>query len=136
MTHVIKLLELLHLNLKDLLSTIWIEGYTYFLLIKDDFFSLIFIYSLKLKNEAHYKLVKFKALMKRQTDMKIKRLQVDEEDKFKDHKWENWCKKIEVKLKSSASHTSQQNKKTERSMYTLMISVRSILKEKRLLKAL
>ena len=65
MTRVTKLLELLHLNLKDSLFTIWIENYTYFLLIKDDFFFLIFVYSLKLKNEAYHKFVKFKALMKR-----------------------------------------------------------------------
>ncbi len=89
MTRAIKLLELLHLNLKDSLSITWIKSYTYFLLIKDDFFSLTFVYSLKLKSEAHYKLVKFKALMKTQTNMKVKRLRINEEDEFKDHKWEN-----------------------------------------------
>ena len=135
-TRVIKLLKLLHLNLKDSLSTIWIESYTYFLLIKDDFFLLIFVYSLKLKSEAHHKLVKFKILMKKQTNMKIKRIRVNKEKEFRDHKWENWCKKTRIKLKPSASHTFQQNKKIERSMYILMTSVRLILKEKRLLKTL
>ncbi len=136
MTRVIKILKLLHLNLKDSLSIVWIDDYSYFLLIKNDFSLLIFVYSLKLKSETHHKLIEFKTLMKKQINMKVKRLRVDEEDEFRDHKWENWCKKTEIKLKSSALYTSQQNEKTERSMYTLMTSVRSILKEKKLSKAL
>ncbi len=86
MTRATKLLELLHLDLEDSLPIIWIGGYTYFLLIKDDFSSLTFVYPLKLKSEAHHKLVEFKALMKTQTDMKIKRLRVDGEGEFRDHK--------------------------------------------------
>ncbi len=123
MIHVIKLLKLLHLNLKDSLSIAWIKSYSYFLLIKNDFSLLIFVYSLKLKSKTHHKLIKFKTLMKKQINMKVKRLQVDEEDEFKSHKWKNWCKKTEIKLKSSASYTSQQNKKIEHSMYILMTLV-------------
>ncbi len=74
--------------------------------------------------------------MKKQINIKVKRLQVDEENEFRDHKWENWCQETEIKLKSSALYTSQQNEKTEHSMYTFMTSVRSILKEKKLSKAL
>ncbi len=74
--------------------------------------------------------------MKKQINMKVKWLWVDEEDEFRGHKWKNWCKETEIKLKPSASYTSQQNEKTERSMYTLMTSVRSILKKKKLSKAL
>ena len=136
MTCVIKILKLLHLNLKDSLSIVWINDYSYFLLIKNDFSLLIFVYSLKLKSETHHKLIEFKTLMKKQINMKVKRLQVDEEDEFRDHKWENWCKETEIKLKSSAFYTSQQNEKTEHSMYILMTSVWSILKEKKLSKAL
>ncbi len=136
MTCVIKILKLLHLNLKDSLSIVWINDYSYFLLIKNDFSLLIFIYSLKLKSETHHKLIEFKTLMKKQINMKVKRLWVDEEDEFRDHKWENWCKETEIKLKPSALYISQQNEKTERLMYTFMTSVRSILKEKKLLKAL
>jgi len=136
MTHVIKILKLLHLNLKDSSSIVWIDDYSYFLLIKNDFSLLIFVYSLKLKSETHHKLIEFKTLMKKQINMKVKRLQVNEEDEFRDHKWKNWCKETEIKLKSSALYISQQNEKTECSMYTFMISVRSILKEKKLSKAL
>ncbi len=136
MTCVIKILKLLHLNLKDSLLIIWINDYSYFLLIKNDFSLLIFVYSLKLKSETHHKLIKFKTLMKKQINIKVKRLQVDEENEFRDHKWENWCQETEIKLKSSALYTSQQNEKTEHSMYTFMTSVRSILKEKKLSKAL
>ncbi len=89
MIHVIKILKLLHLNLKDSLSIVWIDDYSYFLLIKNDFSLLIFVYSLKLKSETHHKLIEFKTLMKKQINMKVKRLQVDEEDEFRDHKWEN-----------------------------------------------
>ncbi len=136
MTYVIKILKLLHLNLIELLSIVWIDDYSYFLLIKNDFSLLIFVYSLKLKSETHHKLIEFKTLMKKQINMKVKRLQVDEEDEFRGHKWENWCKETEIKLKSSAFYIFQQNEKTEWSMYTLMTSVRSILKEKKLSKAL
>ena len=82
MIHVIKILKLLHLNLKDSLSIIWIDDYSYFLLIKNDFSLLIFVYSLKLKSKMHHKLIKFKTLMKKQINMKVKWLQVNEEDEF------------------------------------------------------
>ena len=68
--------------------------------------------------------------------MKVKRLRVDEGGEFRGHKWENWCKETGIKLKPSALYIPQQNGKAERSMYTLMASVRSILKEKKLSKAL
>lgn len=74
MTCVIKILKLLHLNLKDSLLIIWINDYSYFLLIKNDFSLLIFVYSLKLKSKMHYKLIKFKTLMKKQINMKVKQL--------------------------------------------------------------
>jgi len=74
MTCVIKILKLLHLNLKDSLSIVWINDYSYFLLIKNDFSLLIFVYSLKLKSETHHKLIEFKTLMKKQINMKVKRL--------------------------------------------------------------
>lgn len=133
MTRATLFLKLLHLDLKGPLPTTWIEEYSYFLLIKDDF---TFVYPLKLKSEAHHKLMEFKTLMKKQTNKEVKRLRVDGGGEFRGHKWEDWCKETGIKLEPSAPHTPQQNGKAERSMYTLVASVRSILKEKKLSKAL
>ena len=136
MTRATKLLELLHLDLEGPLPTAWIGGYSYFLLIKDDFSLLTFVYPLKLKSEAHHKLIEFKTLMEKQINMEVKRLRVDGGGEFRGHKWEDWCKETGIKLEPSAPYTPQQNGKAERSMYTLMAPVRSILKEKKLSKAL
>jgi len=136
MTRATKILELLHLNLEGPLPTAWIGGYSYFLLIKDDFSLLTFVYPLKLKSEAHHKLMEFKTLMEKQTDMEVKRLRVDGGGEFRGHKWEDWCKETGIKLEPSAPYTPQQNGKAERSMYTLMAPVHSILKEKKLPRAL
>ena len=46
--------------------------------------------------------------------------------------FDNWFKKIDVQWEQSASYTSQQNSKIKKAMYTIILAVRSIMKNFRL----
>ena len=74
--------------------------------------------------------------MKNQSNITIKCLKADDEDKFIDENFQEFLINNEIRWESRALYVSKQNEKSERMNYTLMTSIRFMLVVKKLFKFL
>ena len=128
-------LDLLHFDLEGPLPKTF-RGYRYFLLVKDDSTALMFLKPLRSKGEAFGELLQLKTYLELQSGKRWRRGRSDWGGEFNSTKSIQWFKDNGVAWEPSAPYTPQQNGKAERSMYTIMSAVRSIMSEKRLPKSL
>lgn len=90
---------------------------------------------LKTKAEALAKLKELKQYLELQSGQRWRRGRSDWGGEFNSAKSIQWFKDEGIAWEPSAPYTPQQNGKAERSVYTIMSAVRSVMKEKRLAKS-
>ena len=76
-------MEIVHSDVCGPMSSSSLSGYVYYVSFIDDFSRKTWIYFLKGKSEVFSKFKEYKALVENQTDRKIKTLQSDNGEEFK-----------------------------------------------------
>ena len=72
------------------------NSHKYYISFLDDYFSTIHIYLLKNKNKIFPKFKKYKAVIELQSDKKIKFICSDDEDEYKNLKFDKALKKLDI----------------------------------------
>lgn len=104
--------------------------------MKDDFSGAVWVYLLKTKGQTFEYFRQFKVWIEKQTEKKIKQLRADGGGEYISDEFQNFLKKEGIQWDPRAPYTPEQNGKAEQQNYTLMVSVRSVLKAKKLPKSL
>ena len=75
----------------------------------DDFSRKTWIYFLKKKDEVFSWFRSFKALVKNQTGKKIKILRADNGTEYESNEFNNYCREVGIKRKTTTAYTPEQN---------------------------
>ena len=111
-------------------------GEQFYATMKDDFSGAVWVYLFKTKDQTFECFKQFKTWIEKQTGNKVKRLRADGGGEYTGDKFQTFLKSEGIQWDPRSPYTPEQNGKAERQNYTLMVTVRSILKAKRLPKSL
>ena len=123
-----KPLELIYADICGPISPSTLAGNKYFLLFVDDCTRKMWVYMLKTKGEAFETFKKFKALVERGTESKIKILRTDRGGEFCSLEFRSFCDEVGIQRHYTAPYSPQQNGVVERRNRTVAAMTRSILK--------
>ena len=114
------------------MKTTSMRGCQYFVTFIDDLSRKIWLYAMKAKTECFDKFKDFKALVEKQSKLKIKVFRSDNGYKFMSNEFDDFLKKEHVARQTSAPYTPQQNGVAERPNRTIVGRARSILQAQNL----
>lgn len=123
-------LELVHADLCGPISPVSTAGNKYFLLIVDDFTKVMWVYMLATKYEVLIAFKRFRVLVKKESEKKIKVLRTDRSVEFCSKQFSEYCEETGIGRNYTAPYTPQQNGVVERRNRTVVAMARSFLKEK------
>ena len=89
---------------------------------------MVWLYFIKQKSDAFSKFLEFKALVERQSGLKMKTLRTDRGGEFIYQPFMNYCKKEGIQRKLTVSRSPQKNGVVERKNRTIVEMARSMLK--------
>nr|AAK50412.1 Putative retroelement [Oryza sativa Japonica Group] len=121
-------LELLHMDLCGPITPSTFAGNRYFMLIVDDFSNWMWVFVIKLKDQALAVFEKFKPLAKNTVGRTIKTLRTDRGGEFLSGKFARVCDAASIERHLTAPYSPQQNDVVERRNRTVMAMARSLLK--------
>jgi uncharacterized membrane protein YgcG len=124
-THV---LELVHTDVCGPMQTESLGGNKYFLLFIDDFSRMCWVYFIQRKSETFVCFKKFKALVEKQTEKRLKRLRSDRGGEFQSKEFQTFCEEEGIHHELTTPYTPQQNGVAERKNRTVVELARSMLK--------
>lgn len=119
--------ELLHADVCGPMQVNSIGGSRYFLLIKDDYSHMRFVYFLKAKSEVATKIKHFVELVSNQTEHKLKAIRSDNGTEFVNRELQTYFQKKGIKHELTVSYTPEQNGSVERENRTIMEATRTLL---------
>ena len=90
-----ELFQFIYTDLNSPYPSIW-DSHKYYISFFNDYFSIIHIYFLKNKNEVFFKFKEYRVTIELQSGKKIKFLCSDDEDKYKNLKFEKFLKKTGI----------------------------------------
>lgn len=122
-------LELVHADLCGPISPPTSAGNRYFMLLVDDFSRVMWAYMLKTKDEALEVFRKFRALVEKGTENRVKALRTDRGGEFCSNRFKAYCEDAGIQRHYTAPYTPQQNGVVERRNRTVVSMARSLLKE-------
>ncbi len=120
-------LGIIHSDVCGPMKTTSIGGCKYFVTFIDDFSRKIWLYPIKAKSECFDKFKEFKALVEKQSELKIKVFRSDNGGEFMSNKFDEFLKKEGIARQTSAPYTPQQNGVAERANRTIVEMARSML---------
>lgn len=123
-------LELVHADLCGPLTPATLAGNKYFLLLVDDFSKMMWLYMLANKDEAMGAFKKFRILVEKESEKKIKVLRMDRGGEFCSKQFSTYCEDTGIGRHYTEPYTPQQNGVVERRNRTVVAMARSFLKEK------
>ena len=124
-----RFLTKIHIDIEDSLLITWRDN-KIFVLIKCDDTKMLFFYVCKQKSQIFDIVVNFRIWIELQSNKKLKI--VKSKDELLINVFDKWFKKIDIQWKQLIFYTFEQNFKIERIMYTIMTSVRSIMRNMQL----
>lgn len=110
-------------------------GYLYYAIFVDDFSRKTWIYFLK-KDEVFTRFCSFKAMVKNQTEKKIKLLRTDNGTKYESNEFNDYCREVGIKRETTTAYTPEQNGIVERKNCSIMEATHAMLHDQGLLKFL
>ena len=131
----IKLFQLIYTDFGGLYSSTQ-EDHKFYISFLNDYSEVIHIYLLKNKDETFFKFKEYRVTIELQSGKKIKFFCSDDEDEYKNLKFNRALKEFNIQWESTAAYTFNQNSKAERLNYTLMSIICFILVIKKLPKYL
>jgi len=99
----------------------------YFLTFIDDYTRKVFIYFLKSKDDVLNYFKTFKNFVKKQTDLKIKKLQTDNSREYVNNEFKKFLRNIGIKHETSVILTPEQNGIAERYNRSIVKKVRKVI---------
>jgi hypothetical protein len=122
------LLELLHMDLCGPITPSTFAGNRYFMLTVDDFSHWMWVFVIKLKDQALAAFEKFKPLAENTVGRTIKTLRTDRGGEFLSGKFARVCDAASIERHLTAPYSPQQNDVVEHRNRTVMAMARSLLK--------
>ena len=129
-----KSLQLIHTDVCDLINPSSLGKSNYFLIFIDDFSRKTWVYFLKHKSKVFENFKKFKALVEKESGLKIKAIRSNCGGEFTPNEFQKYCEDHGIQRPSKVSRSPQQNGVTKRKNRTILDMARSMLKNKRLPK--
>ncbi|KAG8503616.1 hypothetical protein CXB51_001792 [Gossypium anomalum] len=129
-------LELVHSDVWGPMRTESLNGNRYFILFIDDCTRYCWIYFLKHKSEVVQVFMKFKAVVEKETDCKIKTIRSDNGTEYTSAQFQALRKDADIKHQLTNVYTPQQNGVSERKNRSLMDMARCFLFQKNLPKTM
>ncbi|GKA16926.1 retrovirus-related pol polyprotein from transposon TNT 1-94 [Tanacetum coccineum] len=120
-------LELLHMDLCGQMRVASINGKKYILVIVDDYSRDIWVYFLRIKDEAPYMIIDFINQVQRNLKAQILTIRTDNGTEFKNEKLRAFYAKLGIVHKTSIARTPHQNGVVERRNRTLVEAARTML---------
>lgn len=127
-------LEVVYLDIYVPLQVDSIGGDKYFVTLIDDFSIKLWTYLIKRKHEALEVFKKFKSIVERQSDHKIKTLKIYGKGEYVSNNFEKFYDKEGIVHEVVPPYTPQQNGVADRKNQSIMNMVRTMLKGKNLPK--
>ena len=125
-------LELVHSDVCGKIGTKSLGGGEYFVTFLDDHTRHIWVYILKNKGEVFEKFRKWKALVEKSSEKKIKVLRCDNGGEYTSTEFVNYLSKEGIKHELTTPHTPQQNDAAERLNRTLIEGICTMLADSKL----
>ena len=125
-------LELVHADIFGPTRTPSLGNKRYFILFVDNYTRMEWLYFIQQKSYAFSKILEFKALVERQSGLKMKTLRTYCGGEFIYQPFLNYCKKEGIQRQLTVSRSPQQNGVAERKNRTIVEMARSMLKGKEL----
>ncbi|KAH9669014.1 hypothetical protein KPL70_021617 [Citrus sinensis] len=122
-----QVLDYAHIDLWGPAQVPSLSGGRYFMSLIDDYSRKVWIYILKIKDQALEKFKVWKSLVENQSDFKLKCLRTDNGLEFCSKVFEEYCQKHGIKRHKTVRFTPQQNGLAERMNRTLVDKTRCML---------
>ena len=106
-------LQLVHTDLCGKMNTIALGGFSYFMLLINDYSRRTWVYLLKTKDEAFGKFKEWHRLVENEVNAKVKALRSDRGGEFTSNKFANYCKQHGIRRQLTMPYTPQQNSVAE-----------------------
>ncbi|MCO5551301.1 hypothetical protein L7F22_004800 [Adiantum nelumboides] len=120
-------LALVHTDLCGPVSTSSLSGLCYMLVLVDDFSRYTWVSFLKLKSEAFGSIRDWKAMVKKEKDLKVKSICFDRGGEFLSENFARWCKSEGIRRQLTTPYNPSQNGVVERKKRTIMEMARAML---------
>jgi hypothetical protein len=131
-----KFLEIVHSDLRNSLSRTRSE-HVYYIIFRDDWSNVIWIYLLRIKNQAFETFKNFQINIERSVDeCKIIIFRRNNANEYIDQKFQNYLIEQKINWDSRVSYVPEQNDETERLNRTLMYKIRLMLNDRKILKSM
>ncbi|KAE8695627.1 Potassium transporter 10 [Hibiscus syriacus] len=121
-----KKLELVHTDVWGPSPVPSLAGSLYYVTFIDDSTKKVWVYFLKKKSEVFDTFRKWKAMVKNETGMKVKRLRSDNGGEYRNRRFRDFCANNGIKMETTVPMTPQQNGVAERMNRTLNERARSM----------
>ena len=108
-----KIDEYLYINVVDLIHSIRYNEDHWYIVYTDNYFCCCFIFTIKTKKKADYKVVEFICWVKNQMEFRLKWVQIDNETEFGEKALTKWLKKNDIDYNSAVLYAPQQNSVAE-----------------------
>ena len=105
--------EYLYINIVDLIHSTKYNEDCWYIVCTDNYFHCYFIFTMKTKEEADYKVVEFIHWVKNQTEFRLKCVWIDNEMKFGEKALTKWLEKNGIDYGLIILYASQQNSVAE-----------------------
>ncbi|MCO5596290.1 hypothetical protein L7F22_050351 [Adiantum nelumboides] len=116
-------LALVHTDLCAPMSTSYLSGLCYMLVLVDDFSRYTWVSFLKLKSEAFGSIRDWKAMVEKEKDLKVKSIRSNRGGEFLSENFARWCKSEGIRRQLTTPYTPSQNGKNR----TIMEMARAML---------
>ena len=130
-----RVLNYIHSNLWGPSKHPTLGGGRYFLSIIDNFSRKVWIYILKIEEQAFQKFKEWKMMVEVQTGRKVKKLRTDNGWEFVKSEFEDYCKMHDILRHKTVAYTPQQNGLAERMKKSILERVRCMLSYAKLPKS-
>ena len=119
-------LELVHSNVWGPTTVPSVGGKHYFVTFIDDHSRKVWVYFLKHKSEVYEAFKRWKAMVKNDTGLKIKKLKTDNGGEYEDTKFKKFCHEHGIRMERIVPGTPQHNGVAERMNKTLTERAKSL----------
>ncbi|KAE8664704.1 hypothetical protein F3Y22_tig00112738pilonHSYRG00095 [Hibiscus syriacus] len=120
-------LELVHTDVWGPSPVPSLAGSLYYVTFIDDSIRKVWVYFLKKKSEAFDTFRKWKAMVKNETGLKVKRLRSDNGGEYKNRRFRDFCANNGIKMETTVPMTPHQNGVAERMNRTMNERARSMM---------
>ena len=99
--------QLVHLDIYDMMPVNSLGGYSYYLIFTDDHSRKTWIYFLKKKDEVFTWFRHLKAMIKNQSEKRLKKLRIDNGTEYESNEFHDYCREAGIKRETTTPYTPE-----------------------------